>query len=56
MKLSHVYYKLPIYVLHTNVKDKDKLENRQEAVLKIKCCNCQATYIGETGRNLSTQP
>ena len=56
MKLSHVYYKLPIYVLHTNVKDKDKPENRQEAVLKIKCYDCQATYIGETGRNLSTQP
>ena len=54
-----------MYVLHTdrlqstttstNVKDKDKPEDRQEAVYKIKCCDCQATYIGETGRNLSTR-
>ena len=41
--------------LLTNVKDKDKPEDRQGAVYKIKCCNCQASYIGETGRNLSTQ-
>ena len=39
--------------LLTNVKDKDKSEDRQGAVCKIKCCNCQASYIGETGRNLS---
>ena len=32
-----------------------KTEYRQGAVLKIKCCGCQATYIGETGRNLSTR-
>ena len=41
--------------LLTNVKDKDKPEDRQGAVYKIKCCNCQASYIGETGRNLSTR-
>ena len=41
--------------LLTNVKDKDKPEDRQEAVYKIKCCDCQAFYIGETGRNLSTR-
>ena len=51
LKLSHVYYNLTIYVLHTNAKDKDKPEDRQEAILKIKCCDCQATYIGETRRN-----
>ena len=41
--------------LLTNVKDKDKPEDRQGAVYKIKCCDCQATYIGKTGRNLSTR-
>ena len=30
-----------------------KPEDRQGAVNKIKCCDCQASYIGETGRNLS---
>ena len=68
LKLSYVFYKLP-YNMHvarkpittlrhllTNVKNKDRLEDRQGAVLyKIKCCDCQATYIGETGRNLSTR-
>ena len=41
--------------LLTKVKDKDKPEDRQGAVYKIKCCHCKATYIGETGRNLSTR-
>ena len=27
--------------------------DRQEAVCKIKCCDCQATHICKTGRNLS---
>ena len=35
--------------LLTNVKDKDKPEDRQGAVYKINCCDCQASYIGETG-------
>ena len=67
LKLSHVYYNLTcnIRVAHktittlrrllTNVKDEDKPEDRQGAVYKIRCCDCQATYIGETGRNLSTR-
>ena len=38
-----------LWRLLTNVKPED----RQGAVYKIKCCNCQASYIGETGRNLS---
>ena len=41
--------------LPTNVKDKDKPSDRQGAVYKIKCCNCQATYVGETGRNLNVR-
>ena len=41
--------------LLTNVKDRDIPEDRQREVYKIKCCNCQATYIGETGRNLGTR-
>ena len=41
--------------LLTNVKDKDEPENRPGAVYRIKCSDCQATYIGETGRNLTTR-
>ena len=39
--------------LLTNVKDKDEPNDRQGAVYKIKCCGCQTSYIGETGRNLN---
>ena len=38
-----------------NVKDKDEPEDRPGAVYKIKCSDCQATYIAETGRNLTTR-
>ena len=38
--------------LLTNDKDKDEPNNRQGAVYKIKCSDCQVSYIGETGRNL----
>ena len=41
--------------LLTNVKDRDEPNNRQEAVYRIKCSDCQASYIGETGRNLNTR-
>ena len=40
--------------LLSNVKDKDRPEDRRSStVYKIKCCDYQATYIGETGGNLS---
>ena len=41
--------------LPTNVKDRDKPNNRQVAVYKIKYSDCQASYIGENGRNLNTR-
>ena len=41
--------------LLTNVKDQDEPSDRRGAVYKIKCCDCQATYIGETGRNLNVR-
>ena len=41
--------------LLTNVKDKDEPNNRQGAIDKIECSDCQASYIGETGRNLNTR-
>jgi len=47
----------PMFTLQrflTNVKGKDKPEDKPGAVYEIKCSDCQATYIGETGRNLIT--
>ena len=41
--------------LLTNVKDRDEPNNRQGAVYKIKCSDCQASYIGEIGRNLNSR-
>ena len=41
--------------LLTNVKGKDEPEERPGADCKIKCSDYQATYIGETGRNLTIQ-
>ena len=42
--------------LLTNDKDRDEPNNRQGALYKIKCSDCQASYIiGETGRNLNTR-
>ena len=48
----------PIFTLRpllTNVKGKDKPEDRPGEVYKIHCSDCQATYIGDTGRNLTTR-
>ena len=35
-----------LWRLLTNVKDKDKPEDRQGAVYTIKCWDCQGSYIG----------
>ena len=51
----HVAHK-PIMTLRqllTNVKDKDEPNDRQGTVYNIKCCDGQASCIGETGRNLN---
>ena len=52
----HVAYK-PITTLRqllTNATDKDEPRNRQGAVHKISRSDCHAFYIGEIGRNLTT--
>ena len=41
--------------LLTNVKDKDDPEDRQGTVYRIRCNDCNGTYIGETGRTLTTR-
>ena len=48
----------PIFTLRRlliHVKGKDKPKDRPGAVYKTHCSDCQATYIGETGRNLTTR-
>lgn len=39
----------------TKVKDPTPPERRKGAIYKVKCAECPATYIGETGRNLTTR-
>ena len=59
---SEIYYKIRVAYkpttmlqhLLTNIKGRDETNNRQGAVYKIKFSDCQASYIGETGRNLNT--
>ena len=52
-----VAQKLITTLLHllTIVKEKDDPNNRQVAVYKIKCSDCQASYIRETGNSLNTR-
>ena len=48
----------PIFTLRrllTDVKGKDKPDDRPGAVYKIHCSRCRATYIVETNRNLTTR-
>ena len=44
-----------VTALLTNLKDREEPNNRQGAVYKIKCSDCQASYIGETGIDLNTR-
>ena len=41
--------------LLTNVKDKDDPKDRQGTVYRIRCNDCNGTYIGETRRTLTTR-
>ena len=41
--------------LLTKVKDKDDPKDRQGTVYRIRCNDCNGTYIGETGRTLTTR-
>ena len=41
--------------LLTNVKDKDDPKDRQGTVYRVRCNDCNGTYIGETGRTLTTR-
>ena len=43
-----------LWLLLTNIKDGDEPNNGQGAVYKNKCSDCQASYIGETGRTYFT--
>ena len=48
----------PMFTLRrllANVEDKDEPEDRPVPVYQIKYSDCQATYIGDTGRNLTTR-
>ena len=59
VRLQQLYYTTTYHhitsVTDLNVKDKDEPGNRQRAVYKINCSDCHASYIGETGRNLTTR-
>ena len=47
--------KFTLRCLLSIVKGKDKPEDRPGAVYNINCSDCQATYIGETSRNITTR-
>ena len=54
IRVAHKPITTPRQLL-TNVKDQDEQRNRQGAVSRINCSDCHASYIDETGRNLTTR-
>ena len=55
--MKHITNRSAFSSNHLIVRGKPSLKpaDRQGAVYEIKCCDCQAFYIVETGRNLSTR-
>ena len=49
---TNLYHYFMTHTVLANVKDKYHRHDRQGAVYRIKCTDCQDTYTGETGRNL----
>ena len=52
-----IVHKATITLRHllTNIKDKDNPKDRQGTVNRIRCNDCNGTYIGETERTLTTR-
>ena len=44
-----------IWNMLPDISNNTKRQDRPGALFKIKCSEFQATYIGETGRNLTTR-
>ena len=56
LKLLHVYYTLqPITTFNYDFLLISRTKTNRKQTETIKCCDWQATYIDETGRNLSTR-
>ena len=53
-RIAHKPSRTLLHLL-TNVKDKDDPKERQGTVYRIRCNDCNGTYIGETGRTLTTR-
>ena len=56
--ITHILQLYNIRVAHNCLpmsRTKKKAKDRQGVVYNIKCCDCQASYIGKTGRNPSTR-